>query len=172
MNNKYNTFAGRFWAGIIDGLILIPILIIDLIILQPHNDLYIVIPWLAISYLIYFAYSIYFHWKYGQTIGKKATKVSVVDVSEIKGLRFSQALLRDSIPLLIQFALIIRLVIATIEIGYYDDVKLYNETQILSTVSTVWFLLEVVTMLMNDKRRALHDYIANTVVINNKARDY
>ena len=28
-----------------------------------------------------------------------------------------------------------------------------------------WFLLEFITLLTNDKRRAFHDYIAGTVVV-------
>jgi uncharacterized RDD family membrane protein YckC len=36
---------------------------------------------------------------------------------------------------------------------------------ILAYASIGWFLLEVVTMLTNSKRRALHDLIAKTVVV-------
>ena len=169
MDNKYNTFSGRFWAGIIDSFILLPFLLLDFIFLKPDNNLMLVIFWLLVSYSLYFVYSILLHWKYGQTIGKQVMKVRVVDVSELKGLHFSQAFLRDSIPLLIQIAIMIKLVVVTIQIGHYDEVGIYEETQMLSYVSLVWFLIEVVTMLTNKKRRALHDFIAKTVVVNNKA---
>ena len=36
---------------------------------------------------------------------------------------------------------------------------------LLAIVPGLWFLAEVVTMLTNEKRRALHDYIAGTVVV-------
>lgn len=36
---------------------------------------------------------------------------------------------------------------------------------VLGGVALVWFLLELGTMLASEKRRALHDYIAGTVVI-------
>jgi hypothetical protein len=36
---------------------------------------------------------------------------------------------------------------------------------LLSWVVLVWLVLEFVTMLINEKRRALHDYIAGTVVV-------
>lgn len=32
-------------------------------------------------------------------------------------------------------------------------------------LGTIWFLLEIVTLMTNDKRRAFHDLIANSVVI-------
>ena len=37
---------------------------------------------------------------------------------------------------------------------------------ILSIAGAGWFFLEIVTMLSNEKRRAFHDYIAGTVVVN------
>jgi len=36
---------------------------------------------------------------------------------------------------------------------------------ILTALPGLWFLAEVLTMLTNEKRRALHDFIAGTVVI-------
>ena len=32
-------------------------------------------------------------------------------------------------------------------------------------VAGIWFVLEIITMLLNKKRRALHDLIAGTVVV-------
>jgi uncharacterized RDD family membrane protein YckC len=46
-----------------------------------------------------------------------------------------------------------------------------QESILLSYVSLGWFITEVVTMLTNKKRRALHDFIANTVVINSNAKN-
>ena len=34
-----------------------------------------------------------------------------------------------------------------------------------SMVAGTWFVLEIITMLLNKKRRALHDLIAGTVVV-------
>ena len=36
---------------------------------------------------------------------------------------------------------------------------------LLSALPALWFLAEVLTMLTNEKRRALHDFIAGTVVV-------
>jgi uncharacterized RDD family membrane protein YckC len=36
---------------------------------------------------------------------------------------------------------------------------------LLTALPGLWFLAEVLTMLTNDKRRALHDFIAGTVVV-------
>ena len=169
--NKYNTFNGRFWAGFLDGLILMPFALCDYIFLKPDNSLFIVIPWLIISYLLYFVYSIVLHWKYGQTVGKRIMKVSVVNASEENGLSLRQAILRDSIPLILQVLLLFKLVLVTIRIGHYSEMDIIQESILLSYVSLGWFITEVVTMLTNKKRRALHDFIANTVVINSNAKN-
>ena len=39
------------------------------------------------------------------------------------------------------------------------------------SISLLWFLLELITMLTNKKRRAIHDYIAGSVVIRYEVDD-
>ncbi|MCA9786465.1 MAG: hypothetical protein KC488_07925, partial [Candidatus Cloacimonetes bacterium] len=39
------------------------------------------------------------------------------------------------------------------------------------SLSMIWWILEILTMFSNPKRRALHDYIAGTVVIRMHIRD-
>ncbi len=165
MNEKYNTFWGRFFAGLLDGLVFIPFIIIDIFLLKPERELIIVIPWLIFNYSIYFVYAIYFHWKFGQTLGKMIMKVKILDVSENEGLSFLQAFLRDSVSLIIQMYLLFRLVVLVVEIGYYDKIAVQDLTLTLGYIGLGWFIIEVITMLTNDKRRALHDFIARTVVI-------
>ena len=51
--------------------------------------------------------------------------------------------------------------------GYVDGTEQITSLPglILAYASLGWFLLEVVTMLTNSKRRAIHDLIAKTVVL-------
>ncbi len=35
----------------------------------------------------------------------------------------------------------------------------------ISVIPNIWYLLEIITMLFHKKRRALHDFIAKTIVI-------
>ena len=169
MTKKYNTFLPRLMAGFIDGLVLTPLVICDYLILKPDTNLKILIPWLIISYLAFFVYSIFLHWKYGQTVGKALVGVSVIDVSESKELTFNQAFLRESVPFFIQIILIIKLVYITIGKGHYDEIEIVNSASLINDVVAAWFIIEVITMLTNKKRRALHDFIAKTVVIRDKA---
>lgn len=42
---------------------------------------------------------------------------------------------------------------------------------LLALIPLVWFVAEVLTMLTNERRRALHDFIAGTVVIRTNVDD-
>ncbi len=166
--DKYNTFSGRFFAGIIDSLVLLPLGFLDFYFLRPDSNLSLVLFWIPISYSAYFIYSIYFHWKTGQTIGKKVMKVKVIDVSEDKSLTLKQAFLRDSVYIVLQIAGIILICSNIIRLGSFSITGIEPYNSYLSLLSLAWFLIEIITMFTNDKRRAFHDLIANTVVINSK----
>jgi len=167
--DKYKTFWKRFSAGFIDAIIFIPLAVLNHIIWGHASELqpFFLVIWYIIESLSFSVYSILMHGKYGQTIGKVLMDVKVIDVSE-KPLTFSQAILRDIIPLILN---IIILVINLPKIfggaNILDpDQNTYDAAIFLMTfVSLLWFLAEVLTMLTNKKRRALHDYIAGSVVI-------
>lgn len=169
--NRYNTFSGRFWAGIIDGLILLPFGVLDFFILDPEQPLGLVLPWMLFSYSSYFIYNIYFHWKTGQTIGKRLMKVKVMDFSEQGTLSFKQAVLRDGVYLVLQIIGIVLIFINIVRIGAYTVAGIEPYNSYLSYFSLAWFLIEIITLLTNEKGRALHDKIAGTVVINLKETD-
>ena len=110
--------------------------------------------------------------RYGQTVGKMVTKVRVVDYLTEDQISPRQAWLRE--VSLVIFGLIFlayqSLVIMTsdIEPGLITSGKAFAHDitfWLLASLAGLWFLAEVVTMMTNDKRRALHDFIAGTVVI-------
>ncbi len=161
--DKYLTFWPRFWAPTFDEIVLwvptsiIPYSICQILGLEGNaiNLLY------SYVYFIYYVYSIYLHGAYGATIGKMITKVKVVDAITEGPITFKQAIIRDSIPLILSVILIIYVPLSVDNINEADIESLYFMPLILG----LWFVAEVITMLTNKKRRALHDYIAGTVVI-------
>jgi uncharacterized RDD family membrane protein YckC len=109
------------------------------------------------------------HARSGQTIGKRVMKVKVLDVSETAIPSLKQAFLRDIGYIAIDICSLIYFIYLVLGQKYaLGRQQLENGLpgEILSFAGTVWFLLEVGTMLTNEKRRAFHDYIANTVVVN------
>ena len=98
-NNKYETFGRRVGAAILDSFILFPVgLGISLVFLFFN----IASPLLgsAAAGLISAAYYILTHYRYGQTFGKMAAKVKVLDDSE-NPINFGQAIVRSLPQLLV-----------------------------------------------------------------------
>jgi uncharacterized RDD family membrane protein YckC len=165
---KYRTFWPRFCAGFIDGLVFLPLSYANTFLAAPERGSAIIIIWSGIIYSSYWLYSVLLHSRYGQTLGKMVMKIKVLDVSEERIPNFRQAFLRDigyTVLNIFSLAYLVYLVLA----GEYVVGAEINSLpgQILGWASLGWFLLEIITMATNEKRRALHDYIAGTVVIRN-----
>ena len=159
--NKYNTFWRRVFAATFDSFIVFLIGLINILI--PFKSMFVEILFLVFSHTLFFIYSIWMHWKYGQTIGKIIMDVVVVDVNDEKKITFKQALYRDIVYVIMELIalglnlmLIVNINLEGI-IGSLDSV--------LGVLVFLWLILELITMLFNQKRRSLHDLIANTVVV-------
>jgi len=168
MNEKYQTFWRRFFAGIVDGFVLMPLGYLlnlsppSILELNGISDtaymLFTTVLWHASVY----TYSIVLHWKYGQTLGKRLCNVRVVDVSETRLLTLDQAFRRDSIPITLAAIGIMMSAFMVFTGEFWLGVV---ASGLLGSVDFIWFLLEIITMATNDKRRAFHDYIAGSVVV-------
>ena len=119
----------------------------------------------VVSLIAFPLYSIWMHGRHGQTLGKMACKVIVLDVSQ-RLLSMRQAVLRDIysvVVLPIQLMIEIPRVIQGIDIFAFENRTTIDSVALYS--GWAWFVIEVVTLLANKKRRALHDFIAGSVVI-------
>jgi len=172
--SKYLTFWPRFCAGSIDSLVLWPASALTTLLSYcnwPAEGLLPVYVVLALSSTIY---SIVLHTKYGQTVGKMVCKVRVVDWKTEGPIHFHQALLRDAVPLIMLGALFgyqsLRVITGKVTVGRLVQPEKLHDFSNMSPwlffgIPMIWFVLEIVTMLTNDQRRALHDFIAGTVVV-------
>lgn len=93
-------------------------------------------------------------------------RIKAVDINEVAFIGIKRSIIRE-LPLLL----------ASISVFFYlfitlfltDHLKLekakdtYNN--LISTASFAWMLIELITMLTNYRRRAIHDYLAKSVVI-------
>ena len=104
------------------------------------------------------------HGAYGQTLGKMITSVKVLDLSENK-LSYKQAALRDIVPLLDWPIGIYGSYQASFGgLGFAEE---FTSLPMIIYFSILfgWALLEIITMLFNKKRSAIHDFIAGSVVV-------
>lgn len=161
---KYATFGPRFWSSIIDSVI---ISICSVIIVSAITHVAPVFQ-VALNYFDtwkFALYSVLLHTLYGQTFGKMIFDIKVVDYKTEGSISLNQALLRDSVPIIMLILLVFFSVFFPLETT--EDLsswKLYTIIG-LSISFLIWHLLEIITMLFNEKNRAIHDYLAGTVVI-------
>lgn len=163
---KYETFGPRFWTGFIDACVLWPVsfVVTALLSLELADTIQAVL--FVTEEVALITYTVLMHAKYGQTVGKMGCKVRVVDFKKERAITPRQALLREGVPIAVVVPLFIY-GLYMMHAGTEQRVGLVKNGAfwLISLVPLVWFVAEVVTMLTNEKRRALHDLIAGTVVI-------
>ncbi len=163
---RYRTFWPRFCAGFVDGLVFLPINFIDGYFSAPARGPSILIVWAVISYSAYWLYSVLLHARYGQTLGKMATNIRVLDLSEERIPSLRQAFIRDFGYILLNTLSLFWLLYLIVTGAYGGGIDVPSGPgNLLGFASLGWFLLEVITMLSNPKRRAFHDFLAGTVVV-------
>ena len=171
-DKRYRTFWPRLWASITDALVVIVLSFIPQNFTNFYPAVWDTALWLAVIFGVWgypaitWFYSIYLHGRFGQTVGKMFTRVRVVNALTEEPITYRHALLRDCVPILISIPLLI-----------YNSYLLLTESPVLepSTLNElanwtiyirgIWWLVELITMLTNDKRRAVHDFVAGTVVV-------
>jgi uncharacterized RDD family membrane protein YckC len=165
----YRNFWRRFWAGMVDGVIFEPVSWLDKWIWATGAPVPLLVLWFLLATSSRVAYSVLLHGFYGQTVGKRLLGVRVYDVSGAK-LSMRQAMLRDCFPIVINLVAGVAL-LPTVAAGEnpLDPARFESgpSTWVLAVAwaSGAWLLLELATMLANPHRRALHDFIAGSVVM-------
>jgi len=168
VEKKFRTFWRRVWAGAIDSTVFWPLFLVSNWVWTTLNDHpVILLLWFIFFSTAFHIYNIVFHGLYGQTLGKMALNVKVTNVTGDK-LSMSQAFRRDMVPLLF-FALSLAYEGPKILHGIYPSNPAFIKFDFFFFLTLFsgmgWFFAEVVTMLTNKRRRAIHDYIAGSVVI-------
>lgn len=166
-SDKYQTIGARFLALIIDGIVILPITMgtYYAATIFEFSSLGAYIGNVLIAF-ISALYTILLHGFYGQTIGKRITNVKVVDISE-KNINLGQATLRYA-PNLIPLLILIGFGHPNFSAGNVSETDLYlgNFANNFGGIFlSVWNIADIIVCLASSKHRALHDFIAGTVVI-------
>lgn len=171
----YAGFWKRFWAGLIDSLVLIPFVYIFFLI--EGVSMPIAMLTTVISTILFSAYSIFFNYKYGGTIGKLAVDIRITrpDGSPIS---IKEAFLRSSVDLVFAFFAIAAQIMALsmVDPEQYTSASFFDRNMLMVSLFPVWYIYltnssnawywsELIVLLFNKRRRALHDFIAGTIVI-------
>ena len=159
---KYQTFFPRLVALLIDSFIMLPIGILDDWFRQAEFPSPFFYTWIPLSLLVSPVYIIIMHSIYGQTLGKMAMNVKVLDVSE-EPIKVAQAILREMPQLIFNLGMIYLGVAFFPQTLESENVK--NHISVFLALFSVWGLADILVFFSNEKRRALHDFIARTVVV-------
>lgn len=165
MTEKYQTTKQRCFASSIDALVFFPLGLLDEQILVRTNPLWLLIVWTLFTYTVVWLYSVLLHYYFGQTLGKKLLDVKVLDHKTEGKIMLRQALLRD-IGAIIFNTLSMLLVLYGLFVPEAVESPSFQTMRVALMYAILgWGVLEIVTCLFNEKRRAIHDFIAGTVVV-------
>ena len=160
---RYQTFWRRLVAGIVDGFIVLPLGFIENFVYGIGLPKFFLPVWLLISQLAFPAYIVFMHARYGQTLGKMFTGVIVYSNDGEGPISMRQSVIRESPFIVVTVIGWLAMSTAMVVPGSTGGSIIFLSA--LSNMAMLWFALEIVTMLFNDKRRAIHDFIAGTVVV-------
>lgn len=163
---RYSTFSARIIAAVIDWVLFLPLGILHLA-LEDYFALHTLehLIWLPVYFGLYPCYSVWMNGTYCQTIGKRLMRIRIVRHPDEAPIGYVDALLRD-LPYLIVVCIETGMAMwSVIQPSIADQPAVEFVSDFSQFALTTWFLLELITMLMNEKRRSLHDFIAGTVVV-------
>ena len=171
----YAGFWRRFGAYWLDLVCLLPLVAITLWLGGRYRlfHLYYLVPSIVVGLLFH----VYLVFRFGGTPGKLIlnTRIALLDGGRIT---FMSAVIRYSVLCVLSILSSLALVLATLRMTdeQYLSLGFLDRGQLMVSLAPPWyvavhFLLniwiwsEFVTMLFNKKRRAIHDFMACTVVI-------
>jgi uncharacterized RDD family membrane protein YckC len=160
----YKTALRRFFAIFIDGLVFVLPMYFDSIFTTPETPAFVAIFGLSLSYSLSHCYSIILHTYFGQTVGKMIMKVRVFDVNG-NPLTLKRAFLRDFPILILNVGFLANEIHQILTTGIDENFRGNYFSLTLLLIGLLWIFAEIIVMFSNEKRRAIHDYIAGTVVV-------
>ncbi len=174
----YAGFWIRLGSLLLDILIISPVIFIFLYLNGISKSIYYytIVP----TILFHLWYNVYLVQKNGGTPGKLIAGLTILK-KDGTDLTWREAILRDivSIVLAIFVAIITVIALSQSDSEYYESLNWMKKQEYLVTVlpfyftfynwtSNVWAWGELFVLLFNKRKRALHDFIAETVIIKTK----
>jgi uncharacterized RDD family membrane protein YckC len=169
----YSGFLSRLGANLLDMLILIPYTFLLVFINSFHMYAYFVT--LIPNILFIFWYNIYLPKKFGGTPGKLIVGLKIVKIDS-SGIDWRESFLRYSINIVLSIISIAMMVKAILlaDIDIYNDLTWLDKNiylanivniKLIQVLSNIWVWSEIIVLLFNKRKRAIHDFIAGTVII-------
>jgi uncharacterized RDD family membrane protein YckC len=162
---RCRTFRRRLFAAALDALLVLPLHALDGLLWRGPADPRLLAAWVVVYSAAFPVYRIACHARGGRTLGKRLAGVRVLDLSGAK-LGPMQALVRES-PVLAYVALELTRMLPLAMRGWnpYDPDVPGPSGAIFRAGSAVWLLAVLASTVLSPRRRALHDFLARSVVV-------
>lgn len=191
MNNKVTPLSieginGSIYAGfwirlgslLLDFLIMVPVIFLTLYLngLSKNAYYFTFLP----SLVFHFWYSIYLVKKHGGTPGKLIAGIKILKTNG-EDVTWKESILRQIVTFILTIfvSIITMMALSRADGEYYESLTWMTKQQYLMTLtpilftlytwtSNIWTYSELFVLLFNKRKRALHDFIAGTVIIRTK----
>lgn len=171
----YVGFLVRLAAGIADTIILIPFSALFTFIegIDRHLAMFVTIP----SATLFALYNVFFNARFGGTLGKLFFNIRITRPDGTP-ISWRHAWWRSSVDLIFAalFLCVSIWALSQIDPSVYSELDWKNRPEVLAgffpswygiifILQTIWIWGEFIVLLLNKRKRAVHDFIAGTVVI-------
>ena len=163
---QYRTFWRRTGALLIDGLVFTPLTFAPIVMMMLHKGISFPV-YLALSGIttvVSAAYFIIMPTLRGQTLGKMATGVRIVKIDG-GAITAKESVLRYLPGLLVGLTISIPTFMWLSDLPTIDMAAMATLPKWINWINMTWFLAELITLLCNPHRRAIHDFVAGTEVV-------
>jgi uncharacterized RDD family membrane protein YckC len=180
-NYNYELYAGfgpRFCSLLLDGLFTSPLFLVSYFLQSNGKELYFF--WIILGVTFNIWYHVYLVAKNGGTPGKLIMGMKIARL-DLETIGWREAVLRHivEITLMLLSYLMVIYALHNFNEAHYLALNWRLRSKYVYSfypalhryftwLSGLWFWSELIVLLTNDKKRALHDYIAGTVVVNTK----
>lgn len=161
---KYRTGWRRFGAMIIDGIVLNIVAVLLVLGMYPFagsstvdSDTF--------KSILDPLYAVWMTTVYGRTVGKRALGLRVLTYPEETPIGFRTAVIREIFPVCVVFLFFPLGFLTRFIENEIASALFVGLSFVVALGALAWGVLEIMTMLGDEKRRAFHDKIAGTVVI-------
>jgi uncharacterized RDD family membrane protein YckC len=174
-NEIYGDFNTRLGAILLDTLFTLPLLGLNYILTSHGIGLYIFS--LLVNVIFFVWYHIYLVRVHGGTPGKILSGINIMKL-DLEPAGWREAILRQSVELTLSLLYATVIIFTLIKTGIhrydgltsaqrYATIKLASPAFFItkSWLSSIWLWSELIVLLTDKKKRALHDFIAGTVVV-------
>lgn len=180
-DSLYAGFWSRLGSLLLDAIFMIPIVFLTLYLNGLGKNIYFItfIP----NFLFGLWYGIYLPKKYGGTPGKLVVGIKIIRIDG-EPIDWKESILRYSINLVIILFSVIMMTVCILQVddSVFTSLSWLNQSQYLMTlsptffkvhiwISNIWIYGELVVLLTNKRKRAIHDFIAGTVIVRAKYID-